>query len=551
MAVVAGLTGLYGVVVKYAVNALGSGQMQYLWTVVAAIIAMTSGRSLFLYLQNIVTNRTIMGLTVDIQKEAYAHLLDADYARIARDTPGHLVSRLTNDVTAVQVAALALMNSTVRDALTVFATVICMIYIDWQLSLVVLGVYPLAFMPIMRIAKRLRRVAKRTQVELGGMTHQLTESLSATRLIKTFRLEDYAAARTNASFDQILKLRMKAVQSKASLDPLLEALGGLALAGVIAFVGYRIGSGVKTLGDFMGFISALGMAAQPIRGFGALPAKLQEGLAALQRMFELLDEKPAIIDRPAAQPLAVTRGEIVFDHVSFAYDQAVPAIRDFNLRIAGHCTVALVGHSGAGKTTVINLVPRLFEPQQGRILVDGQDIQTVTMASLREAISIVSQDVTLFADTVRANIALGRLGATQAEIETAAEAAAASGFIADLDQGYDTLIGYRGDRLSGGQRQRLALARAILKDAPILLLDEATSALDTQSERQVQEALTRFSRGRTTIVIAHRLSTVQNADLICVMEAGTIIETGRHAELIDRGGAYARLCQAQVLLAAE
>ena len=549
-AVIAASSGAYPLIIKYAFNALGPGKLDLLWVIVAAIVSVTFIRSLFSYLQTIISSRTVYSMTVGMQKAIYAHLLRADFARLARETPGHLVSRLTNDIGAIQTAALALLNTSFRDVLSVAAVVGTMLWLDWQLALIVLCVYPIAAWPIMRIGQKLRRVAKRTQSELGGMTSSLTESLSSVRLIKSFRLEDYAAKRTNQSFDEVFRLRMKAVRSRAALDPLLEVLGGLAIAGVLALAGYRIASGISTVGDFMGFLTALALAAQPMRAFGNLNAKLQEGLAAVQRVYELLDERPAIVDQPGARPLKVGRGAIRFDRVTFAYEGDGPAVRDVTLEVEGGSTVALVGRSGAGKTTILNLVPRFFEPQAGRILIDGQDIREVTIASLRDAISIVSQDITLFNDTVRANILLGRLGASETDVMAAAEAAAALDFIGELPQGFDTIIGDRGMRLSGGQRQRIALARAILKDAPILLLDEATSALDTQSERLVQEALARFSKDRTTLVIAHRLSTVQDADVICVMQDGRIVETGPHAALVARDGVYAQLSRLQVLTAA-
>jgi subfamily B ATP-binding cassette protein MsbA len=560
MAVVAATTGAYPLIIKHSYDMLVAAKPGILHLVLLAIVGVTAFRALFMYLTAVQTSRIVMRLTTDLQRAAFAHLIGSDYARLTRDSPGQLVSRLTNDVTLIQQASQATLNSAVRDILYVIALVASMLYLDWVMSLIVLGIYPLAAVPILEIGRRLRLVAKRTQAELGEMTAALTENLSGTRLIKTYRLEDYAKERINGSFEEIYRLRMKAVRNRARLDPLLEVLGGIAVAGVIAFAYWRIVRGHSTVGDFMGFVSALLMAAQPIRALGNLNAKVQEGLAALTRVFEVLDEKPRIVDAADARPLAIAGGEIRFDRVGFAYDEAAAmpegapppayAVRDFGLTVPAGKTVALVGRSGAGKSTIINLVPRLFEPSQGRILIDGQDIAKVTIASLRDAIAIVSQDITLFNDSVRANIALGRLTATDAEIEAAARAAAAHEFIAALPEGYRTSIGDRGMRLSGGQRQRLALARAILRDAPILLLDEATSALDTESERLVQEALASFSRGRTTLVIAHRLSTVQSADLICVMDDGRLVEQGRHDELIARGGAYARLVRSQMLPAA-
>ncbi len=478
-----------------------------------------------------------------MQKLAFKHLINADFARLSRDTPGRFVSRLTNDIAFIQTALTAGLNSAIRDVMTVTALIIAMLYLDWAMTLVVLSVYPIAALPIAAISDRLRRVAKRTQTELGDMTSLLTEKLSGARLIKSFRLERYAANRLDDSFEHVFSLRMKAVKTRARLDPMLEALGGVAIAAVVAFAYLRISSGISTVGDFMGFVTALLMAAQPIRALGSLAGRIQEGLAGAESFYALTDEPPAVADAPNAKPLVITEGAIVFDKVGFVYDKAVHdhAVADFSLLVPGGATVALVGRSGAGKSTVVNLVPRLFDVTKGAIRIDAQDVRDVTIASLRDQIAIVSQDITLFDDTILANIALGRLGAAEADVIEAAKAAAAHDFIMAQPDGYHTVIGDRGGRLSGGQRQRLALARAILKDAPILLLDEATSALNFESEKAVQDALAQFTRNRTTLVIAHRLSTVQAADLICVMEAGGIVEMGVHAELLARNGVYAKL----------
>ncbi len=545
----AATTGGYPLIIKYSFDSLMRADSSTLPWVLAAIVVVTSARSLFLYQHQVLGSRIVIRMVTDIQKAAFAHLINADFARLTRETTGHLVSRLTNDLTFIQQAVQASMIAFVKDGLSIIACIGAMFYIDWVLTLIVLSVFPLAVLPLGSIGRRLRSVAKRTQSELGDMTSRLTENLSGTRLIKAFRLENYAIERLNHNFEQVYELRLKSVRTRGRMAPALEALAGVAIAGVVAFAYWRIVSGISTVGDFMGFVTALMLAAQPIRSFGTIASTTIEGLAAADRIYELIDEKPSIVDRPGARPLEVKSGTLAFDRVSFSYATATGrlAVKDFSLTIPGGKTAALVGASGAGKSTIINLVPRLFDIDAGRILIDGQDVRDVTLASLRDAVAIVSQEITLFDDTIRANIALGRLGAGEEEIVAVAKAAAAHGFIMEQPDKYDTMIGDAGLRLSGGQRQRLALARAILKDAPILLLDEATSALDAESERLVQEALARFTRNRTTLVVAHRLSTVQRADVICVMDDGGVVEVGTHAELIAGDGIYAQLCRSQAL----
>ncbi|NJO34743.1 MAG: ABC transporter ATP-binding protein [Rhodospirillales bacterium] len=546
----AATTGGYPLIIKHSFDSLMKPESGVLPLVLTAIVIVTALRGLFLYLHQVTTMHIVLRMITNIQQAAFAHLVNADYARITRETTGQLVSRLTNDLTFIQQAAQISLVAFVKDLLSIVAVISVMLYLDWQMTLIILVLCPLAILPIRSIGRRLRAVSRRTQVELGGVTSRLTENLSGARMIKAFRLEDYAAKRVNANFEQVFQLRMKAVRARARVGPVLEALAGLAVAGVIAFAYVRIAGGASTVGDFLGFVTALLLAAQSFKSLGNVSTATMEGLAAADRIYELLDEQPVVVDRPGASPLAINTGTIVFDNVSFAYRASnnTPAVRNFSLTVPGGKTAALVGRSGAGKSTIINLVARLFDVQSGAIIIDGQDLRDTTLASLRNSIAIVSQEVTLFDDTIRANIGLGRLGASEESIVAAAKAAAAHEFIMAQPKGYDTVIGEGGLRLSGGQRQRLALSRAILKDAPILLLDEATSALDTESERLVQEALGRFTRNRTTLVIAHRLSTVQRADVICLMKEGRVAEVGSHAELLARDGDYARLCRSQILL---
>ena len=547
---VATATAGYPVIIKTAFDSLLTPGSTALPWVLIAVVGITACRGFFLYLHQITATQIVTRLVTDIQKAAFAHLMNADFARLTRETTGQLVSRLTNDLNAILGAAQTTLIAFVRDTLTIIAMLAVMFYLDWAMTLIVLAVGPMAIVPLRSLGLRLRSVARQTQAELGGMTSRLTENFAGARLIKAFRLESYAVQRLNENFERLFGLRMKAVRARSRVASLLEVLAGIAIAFAIAFAYWRIATGLNTIGGFVAYIACLLTAAQCIRSFGSIATATSEGLAAAERIYELLDENPTVVDRPDARPLVIKTGGIVFDNVGFAYGTAAdtPAVRNFSLTVPGGKTVALVGRSGAGKSTIINLVARLFDVRTGRILVDGQDVRDVTLASLRHAMAIVSQEITLFDDTIRANIGLGRLGACDEDVVTAAKAAAAHDFIMAQPDGYATMIGEGGLRLSGGQRQRLALARAILKDAPILLLDEATSALDTESERLVQQALARFTRNRTTLVIAHRLSTVQRADMICLMKEGRMAEVGTHAELLARDGDYAKLCRSQVLV---
>jgi len=512
-----------------------------LWLVAGGVLALAIIKGLASYAQAV--TMTIVGQNViaDVQTSLFARLMRADIAFFHANSTGSLISRFTNDANLLRGAAANVLAGIGKDAITVVFLVALMFYQDWVLALASFVVFPLALRPIVGIGRRMRRVSANTQAELGQFTTLLDQTFQGARHVKAYGMEGYEAERARRLIRRIVKLINRATRTRSAASPLMESLGGVAVAIVILYGGHQVIAGVRTPGAFFSFITALLLAYQPMKSLAGLNANLQEGLAAAQRVFDVLDIEPTIRDAPGARPLAVTGGEIRFAGVGFAYADGTRALAGIDLVAPAGKTVALVGPSGAGKSTILNLIPRFYDVSEGRIAIDGQDVRRVTLASLRGAIALVSQEITLFDDTVRANIAYGRFGADEAAIIAAAKAAAADDFIRALPQGYDTLVGEHGLKLSGGQRQRIAIARAMLKNAPILLLDEATSALDTESERQVQAALKALMQGRTTLVIAHRLSTIIDADLIYVIDRGRVAERGSHAELLARGGAYARL----------
>jgi subfamily B ATP-binding cassette protein MsbA len=544
--VVAATTGSYPILINKAFDAFAARDERAVLLAPIFVIVATMVRGFAMYGQTVLTNRVVTRIEADMQSALYAHLIDADLAQLARESPATLTQRFTTDFTYIKEAMTRVFTVLLRDGATVIALVLAMLWIDPVLTLIAGVVAPFASRPIADLGRRLRRVATSTQEEVGAMASLVSESLGGIRVAKTFALESYLKGRARDAFEKVRRLKMKAANARGRLDPLLEIAGGLAVAAVLVYTGWRILAGTSTVGDFTGFVAALLMAAQPIRTLGNLNAVVQEAMAALRRYYALMDLPATIVDRPGAPPLVLTKGEVVFSGVRFSYTGDALALDGVDLALSPGRMTALVGRSGSGKSTLMALVPRLYDVTDGAVRIDGQDLRDVSLASLRAAVAVVSQDVVIFDDTVRANIAFGRAGASDEEIVAAAKAAAAHDFIMRLPEGYDTRAGDRGSRFSGGERQRLSLARAILKDAPILLLDEATSALDAESERLVQDALAKLMVGRTSLVIAHRLSTVRKADLIVVMDGGRVVETGRHDALIAAGGLYANFHRLQL-----
>ncbi len=545
MILAAVMTAVYPRVIQWTFDSITTKDTHALYLIPLVIIAVTSLRAITLFFQAISTSKMVNQIILDVQNTLYHHLLGADLARLQRDAAGTLTSRFTADVEALRNAINRCLTGFVRDGLTVVALLATLLYIDPLLTVIVLVVYPIAGYPIIRIGQRIRKTAGSLQAGIGDLTAFLQQSFLGVRMIKSYRLERDEEQRADGAFKILYNALMKASRLRARVDPLLEVASGFAIAGVLAFGTWRVQTGTGTVGDFTGFVTALLMAAQPVRSLGNLNSVLHEGLAAASRIFEILDEVPKVLERPSAVPLQIKQGRIELKSVSFAYKPERPVLQNLNLVAEAGQTIALVGRSGGGKSTIFNLLTRLYDAQDGQVLIDGQDVRDVTIPSLRDAVTLVSQDVIVFNESAAANIGYGRKGAGIEDIQAAAQAAEAHEFISKLPLGYDTVVGEQGSSLSGGQKQRLVLARAFLRNSPILLLDEATSALDAASEEMVQHAIKRLAQGRTTFIIAHRLSTVRQADVIYVIDKGQVIEQGKHDELLAKNGAYAELYRLQ------
>ena len=545
---VAGTTGALPWFIQQAVDEVFNNKNQTMLVLVplgVVLISLVKGGAT--YGSNVIMNFVGQRSTANLQRDLFARLVRGDLAYVSSRHSGAYISIFMNDATRLRDTVSNIIITLVRHLLTIVALIAFMFTINWHLALIyTVIVVPMGISSMRRLGKVTRTASRQGLEETGELSTFISESLSGLRIVKAYGQEADQISRAGTTIDRVLDFTMRAVRARAAASPAIETLAGIAVAAIIFVGGYQAMQGNLTAGEFMGFISALLAVYQPLRSVANMQTILQEGVSAGRRVFEVLDWRDAIIDQSDAKTLSVEKGAVRFDDVVFHYEgRDTATLNGVSIDIKAGQNIALVGASGSGKSTLLNLVLRFFDVERGAISIDGQDIRAVTLNSLRRATALVTQDPFLFDDSIANNIAYGQGDVAQADIERAAKLAAAHEFITEMPEGYQTRVGESGLRLSGGQKQRIAIARAMLKDAPILLLDEATSALDTASEQKVQEALNQLMKGRTSLVIAHRLSTVMHADKIFVMHEGQVAEAGTHDELLAKGGVYAELYEKQ------
>ncbi len=544
------ITTLIGLVFPYVIQTLidgvlRSGDLAQLNRITGGLLVLFVLRFVFGYFEQYHLAFIGERVVVDLREELYRHLHNLSVSFFNERRTGEIVSRLASDVTLVRTALTSNLATAISQGLTLVGALAIVIALNWRMTLFILLLAPAMGLIAAFFGRRVRRISTEVQDELAGSSSIVEEVVQTIRVVKSFVREQYEIARYGDAMDRTFNAAMRLTRVRAAFGPLMFSIMFMAIVGVLWFGGREVIAGRLTAGGLISFLFYLIFIAGSFGAFTGLYTQLQEALGATRRIFEILDLEPEVQDHPGAADLPPVEGRITFEDVSFTYDERADVLEGVSLEVRPGEVLALVGPSGAGKSTLVNLIPRFYDPTSGRILVDGHDLRDVTQRSLRRQIAIVPQETLLFAGTIRENILYGRLDATEAEMIEAARAANAHDFIVALRDGYDTRVGERGLKLSGGQRQRIAIARAILKDPRILLLDEATSSLDSESEGLVQEALERLMQGRTTVIIAHRLSTVQIADRVAVLDQGRLVELGTPDELLKSGGLYARLHRMQ------
>jgi subfamily B ATP-binding cassette protein MsbA len=545
MLVIAGATAATAYLVKPVLDDIFFERNQAMLKLIPlAIIGIYFSRGVGMYAQSYLMSYVGERIILALRTRLYDRIQDLPVSFFQRERTGVLMSRITNDVNIIKAMVSVAVTSSLRDAFTILGLIFVIFYRDWKMALFALVILPAAFFPVVEFGRRVRRASTGCQEAMADMSVFLHETIAGNKIVKAFGMEAHEKRRFREKCEHLFRVEIRAVVARSLSSPVMEFLGGLGIAFIIWYGGSKVIDGTSTAGTFFSFMAAVLMLYDPVKKLSALNNTVQQGLAALDRVFDIIETPSEIAEAPDARVLARRPHRVAFHDVWFRYEEAW-VLQGIDLRVREGEVLALVGMSGGGKTTLVNLIPRFFDVTRGRITIDEVDIRAITIASLRDQIALVTQEPILFNDTVRNNIAYGRPDATADEIIAAATAAYADPFIRSLPRGYDTNIGELGGRLSGGEKQRLCIARALIKDAPILILDEATSSLDTEAEMLVQKALENLMRGRTTFVIAHRLSTVERADRIAVVAAGRIVEEGTHRQLIDCGGEYCKLYRMQ------